>query len=62
MSYITRRPRPSKAYDDWYDTGGPDSITIHEPEDSPQWTGLYDAHGNELYRVRDRLPMGFRLK
>jgi hypothetical protein len=63
VSYITRRPRPVRADDDyWYETGGPDHITVHEPEDGPVFTGLYDAHGNELCRMTDRLPMGFRVK
>ncbi len=26
-------------------------------EDEPEWTGLFDADGNPLYRVRER--MGF---
>jgi hypothetical protein len=57
---LTQRPKAD--YDDWLDRGGPDQITVHESDNGPQWTGLLDQHGNELCRVADRLPMGFRLK
>lgn len=69
MSYVTRKPRPAKEtrgyskpfdgyeIDDWWETGGPDQITIHE-DDAVRRTGLVDIHGNELCWV----PMGFRAK
>lgn len=63
LPYITRKPRPRQdGYDDWWDTEGPSQITVHEDDTGPQPTGLLDIHGNEICRVRDRLPMGFRLK
>lgn len=62
MGYIVRKPRKPRAdgYDDWYDTEGPSQITVHEPEDEPQPTGLLDMNGNKICRVRDRVAMGYR--
>ena len=34
-------------------------LTIHEPENGPQATGLLDARGNPLYRIAERAPIGF---
>lgn len=64
MSYISRAPRRPRAdYDDWCDQVASHlQITVHEDEQEPQWTGLYDAQGNELWSVADKLPMGFRAK
>jgi len=39
-----------------------DSITVFDEVQEPIWTGLVDQHGVDLYRVTDRLPMGFRVK
>ena len=62
--YIVRRsPHPKRQgyeIDDWWDTGGPEQITVHEEDDSPRPIGLFDEHGNEICRVPDRVPMGFR--
>ncbi len=57
--YVSRRPR---AWQD--DCGGwqdRPTITVHEDDDEPQDTGLLDACGNPLFRVRDRAPLGFDL-
>jgi hypothetical protein len=67
MYYTTRRPRPARqpradGYDDWWDTEGPSQITVHEPEDEPQPTGLLDIYGNEICRTKDRIPMGYRVR
>ena len=35
------------------------SLTVYEPEDKPEETGLLDANGVKLYRVRERIKMGF---
>lgn len=55
-----RRPR---AEEDWFEdrTSPNATISVHEPEDNgPEPTGLYDQHGNELYRVADTVrPVGF---
>ncbi len=40
----------------------PDSVTVMEQEMGPQHTGLLDAHGRPLYRVPERLPMGFHIR
>ena len=38
----------------------PGPLVVFEPDGDPQPTGLLDAHGNELYRVSDRRPIGYR--
>lgn len=35
-------------------------ITIHEPEDRYQFTGLYDENGDGIYQD-NRLQIGFKL-
>lgn len=30
--------------------------------DEPQFTGLYDADGNRLYRLSDKEPVGFKIR
>jgi hypothetical protein len=34
-------------------------LTVYEEEDKPQETGLLDARGTKLYRVREKIKMGF---
>lgn len=34
-------------------------ITVYEAEDKPHDTGLLDASGTKLYRVEERIKMGF---
>lgn len=36
------------------------SDTIILEDDRPRPSGLYDANGDELYSVREKLPFGFR--
>lgn len=61
MPYLTKRPR---SY--WCeDTGAyinPTGETVIEQDNDPEPTGLLDASGNELYRVRDKSPIGYRSK
>ena len=38
-----------------------DRVTVHETSDEPQPTGLLDAHGNELFRMTEKQPIGFRV-
>lgn len=33
--------------------------TVHEADDGPIDTGLLDARGVRLYRVREKIPFGF---
>lgn len=37
----------------------PDTLTVHE-DNEPVDTGLLDEHGNSIYRLRDRVPVGYR--
>lgn len=43
--------------EDWYAEAKP--IQVYE-DDEPQPTGILDANGNELFRVRERQPIGFK--
>lgn len=36
--------------------------TLHEDDDAPKDTGLFDAMGNRIYRASDRAPLGFRMR
>lgn len=43
------------------DFGGPQrSMMVFEDDAGPVETGLYDANGVPLYRVPERVKMGFR--
>ncbi len=35
------------------------TVTVYVEDDGPERTGLLDAQGRPLYRVRERVPMGF---
>lgn len=53
---LARRPR---GY--WEEIDPPEqSLTVFEAEDGPVETGLYDANGVPLYRVPERVKMGYR--
>jgi len=43
------------------DCPDPPCLVVYE-DDSPEPTGLLDAQGNELYRVDEREPIGFRVR
>lgn len=59
MKYVAIRNRP-KASDDWSDQPPVvQATTVYEPDDRPEETGLLDATGTPLYRVRDKIKMGF---
>lgn len=38
------------------------TITVCEPEDAPQATGLLDVRGNKIFAVTEREPVGFVTK
>ena len=57
MPYRTVRPRAGYYDEEVGQILMPESSVVHEREDT--WTGLYDRHGDEIWRVRD--PIGFRL-
>jgi hypothetical protein len=47
---------------DWSDdANGADHLarTVYEPEDRPLDTGLLDRHGNKIFAVSSREPVGF---
>lgn len=48
---------PRSSSEDWREPQ--ETITVHEVERRPAWSGLYDASGRRLYRVVDRVPFGF---
>lgn len=58
--YATRPDRSAapQACDDHYPE--PPLLTNIDVTDSgPEWSGLYDQHGNEIWRVKD--PIGFHI-
>ena len=58
--YVSGPLRPCRVIDDWWGTGGPEAIVVHEAEPGPVATGLLDAAGQPIWRVREVVPMGFR--
>ena len=38
---------------------GIDRVQVLETSDDPQPTGLLDVHGNELFRLTEKRPIGF---
>ena len=36
------------------------SVTVYEPDPAPEFIGILDAQGNELFRIEERDPIGFR--
>lgn len=54
VEYITRAGG-------WWETRGRESLatTVYEDDDKPVDTGLINADGTKIYRVRDRQPIGF---
>lgn len=36
------------------------TTTVFETDDDPVFTGLYDADGTKIFRVRQRAPLGFQ--
>ena len=58
MTRYVIRPR---ADDDFY-YDRPERVEVLVSDDRPQPTGIYDQFGNELFRVQDRVPMGFQAR
>ncbi len=59
MKYIAIPQRP-RAYDDLEDVQPMAAAhTVYERDDAPENTGLLNADGTPLYRVRDRVKMGY---
>lgn len=58
MGRYTARPLKARWIADLdMETAMPESMTVFEPDDDAQFTGLYDARGDPLFRVRE--PLGF---
>lgn len=61
--YVTKHPAragfDSYTLEYWSDGDG---ITVFEPNDEPQETGLLNADGVMLYRLPERNQIGFRVK
>lgn len=55
---IPVKPIPRADAEDWPEPHC--SIVVLETDPAPVPTGLLDAAGVPLYRVADRIPMGFR--
>mgnify|MGYP005990800037 CR=1 FL=1 len=59
MRYVTKLANPkSSQWDEEFGRTVHTHDTIMVSDYEPEWTGLLDQHGNELYRV-DRVPCGF---
>ena len=41
-------------------SAGAGGVQVFEAANDPQPTGLLDAHGNHLFRVIEKQPIGFR--
>lgn len=59
---MAKRPTPRSVFVSAADEYGEQSMTADvaiADEDAPQFSGLYDARGQKLYRQRERVPVGF---
>ena len=63
IKYVTLSPAQRAWWDDLYHldprSSGIDRVQVLETSDDPQPTGLLDVHGNELFRLTERRPIGF---
>ena len=63
IKYVTLSPAQRAWWDDLYHldprSNGIDRVQVLETSDDPQPTGLLDVHGNELFRLIERRPIGF---
>lgn len=57
MKYRYVTIRPNSKWDE--DVPLLPALNVYEPEDKPIETGLLDSNGTKLYRVRERIKMGF---
>lgn len=62
MTRYVAMARAPKGEREWWDdpAPAPTTQTVYCEDDEPVNTGLYDANGTPIYRVKDRLPIGFR--
>ena len=65
VKYLTLSPAQRAWWDDLYRldprSTGIDQVQVLETSYDPQPTGLLDVHGNELFRVTEKRPIGFRV-
>jgi hypothetical protein len=65
VKYVTLSPAQRAWWDDLYHldprSTGIDRVEVLETSYDPQPTGLLDVHGNELFRVTEKRPIGFRV-
>ncbi len=65
VKYITASAPQRAWWDDLYQLdrmpAGFDRVTVFETGDDPRPTGLLDAQGNQLYRMVEKQPIGFRV-
>ena len=65
VKYVTLSPAQRAWWDDLYHldprSTGIDRVQVLETSCDPQPTGLLDVHGNELFRVTEKRPIGFRV-
>ena len=58
--YVALPQAPAKSSEDWENQPPVAAAnTVYEQDDAPIETGLLDANGTKLYRIRDRLKMGY---
>lgn len=64
MKYITATKSSHAWWDDLWQldsgAGGLKGVQIYEEDGYPQATGLLDEKGNELFRVKEKPPIGFK--
>jgi hypothetical protein len=64
VKYIAASNAQRAWWDDLYQLdsrpAGFDRVVVLETGADPQPTGLLDAQGNELFRIVEKQPMGFR--
>jgi hypothetical protein len=63
VKYVTLSPAQRAWWDDLYHLDprptGVDRVQVLEMSDDPQPTGLLDVHGNDLFRMTEKRPIGF---
>lgn len=57
VPYVTMKPRQ---YDEGDYSADRQTIVVHDDGDGPVATGLLNAEGVPLYRLPDRVPLGFQ--
>lgn len=65
VKYVKRSPAQRAWWDELYHldpcSPGIDRVQVLETSCDPEPTGLFDEHGNELFRVIEKRPIGFRV-